>query len=57
MIRIVCRFCHVPLSLNELEKATLAGHACLVCPECEQVLITDVESVERDQPQTATVDA
>lgn len=57
MIRIVCPFCHVPLGLNELEKATLAGHACLVCPECERILITDAESVEHDQPQAATVDA
>jgi uncharacterized protein YbaR (Trm112 family) len=57
MIRIVCPFCHVPLGINELEKATLAGHACLVCPECEHILITDADHVERDQPKTATGDA
>jgi uncharacterized protein YbaR (Trm112 family) len=57
MIRIVCPFCHVPLSTNDLEKATLDGHACLVCPECEHILITDADSVEHDQPQAATADA
>jgi len=40
MIRIVCPFCHTPLGVNELEKATVDGHEGLVCPECASILIT-----------------
>jgi uncharacterized protein YbaR (Trm112 family) len=40
MNRIVCPFCHAPLGVNELEKATVDGHDGLVCPECASVLIT-----------------
>ena len=46
MIRIVCPFCHIPLAANQLETATYDGQPCLVCPECENVLIT--ESVPTD---------
>lgn len=41
MIRIVCPFCHSPLSVADLETATLADRDCLVCPECEQVLLME----------------
>ena len=41
MIRIVCPFCHSPLNASELETATLADRVCLVCPECEHVLLMD----------------
>lgn len=40
MIRIVCPFCHAPLGVNELEKAAIDSHDCLICPECASVLIT-----------------
>lgn len=43
MIRIVCPFCHAPLSTLELETATIDGHARLVCPGCEHVLVTDAD--------------
>lgn len=43
MIRIVCPFCHASLSTQELETAILEGHACLVCPECESILVTDAD--------------
>ena len=46
MIRIVCPFCHAPLGVNELEKATVDGHDCLVCPECVSVLITVNEDAD-----------
>ena len=46
MIRIVCPFCHSPLSAADLETATLGHRACLVCPECEQVLLTDERETE-----------
>jgi hypothetical protein len=41
MIRIVCPFCHAPLGANELEMATFDGHACLVCPVCDNLLVTE----------------
>lgn len=50
MIRIVCPFCHAPLGVNELEKATIDGHACLVCPECENVLVTEDETADGSPP-------
>lgn len=34
MIRIVCPHCHVPLSSNELEQASINGKHSLICPEC-----------------------
>ena len=46
MIRIVCPFCHSPLNATDLETATLGDRVCLVCPECEHVLLMD------DQAQT-----
>ncbi len=50
MIRIVCPFCHAPLSAHELEKATIDGHASLVCPECENVLVTEDETADGTLP-------
>ncbi len=44
MIRIVCPFCHSPLNASDLETATLADRECLVCPECEHVLLMDDEA-------------
>lgn len=41
MIRIVCPFCHSPLNATDLETATLGERVCLVCPDCEQVLLMD----------------
>lgn len=41
MIRIVCPFCHTPLNATDLEAATLGDRDCLVCPDCEQVLLMD----------------
>ena len=41
MIRIVCPFCHAPLALQELETASIDNHACLVCPEYENVLASE----------------
>jgi uncharacterized protein YbaR (Trm112 family) len=41
MIRIVCPFCHSPLNASDLETATLGDRVCLVCPDCEQVLLMD----------------
>ena len=46
MIRIVCPFCHAPLGAHELGKAIYDGHVCLVCPECEAVLVTEDDSVD-----------
>ena len=43
MIRIVCPFCHSPLNAADLETATLGDRVCLVCPECEHVLLMDAE--------------
>ena len=48
MTRIVCPHCHAPLSSNELEQVTLAGHLCLVCPECSTVLVS--EPLDAPQP-------
>ena len=44
MIRIVCPFCHSPLNAADLETATLGDRVCLVCPECEHVLLMDDDS-------------
>lgn len=41
MIRIVCPHCHAALAASELEQATLAGHLCLLCPECASVLVSE----------------
>lgn len=41
MIRIVCPFCNSPLNAADLETATLGDRVCLVCPECEHVLLMD----------------
>lgn len=49
MIRIVCPFCHASLNACDLETATLGALVCLVCPECEQVLLMDTE----EQPEFA----
>ena len=63
MTRIVCPFCHIPLAANQLETATYAGQPCLVCPECESVLITEDVSIDGrvagsiSSEQHATVDA
>lgn len=46
MIRIVCPHCHSSLAASELEQATLAGHLCLLCPECASVLISEPLSDE-----------
>jgi len=46
MIRIVCPHCHSPLSSAELEQATIAGHLCLICPECSLVLLSEPDVVE-----------
>ena len=50
MIRIVCPFCHAPLSANELEIATFDGHVCLVCLVCDNLLVTEEESSQADFP-------
>lgn len=50
MIRIVCPFCHSPLSSSDLETACFDGMTCLVCPECEHVLLTE-EHVDLEQLQ------
>jgi len=41
MIRLVCPYCHAPLGADELETASVDGHACLVCPECSGILVTE----------------
>ena len=57
MIRIVCPFCHSPLNASDLETATLGDRVCLVCPECEHVLLMDDEA-QADVPVSAeTVEA
>ena len=54
MIRIVCPFCHSPLNASDLETATLGDRVCLVCPECEHVLLMDDEAhVETEAPVSA----
>ena len=52
MIRIVCPFCHSPLNATDLETATLGNRVCLVCPECEHVLLMDDEA-QADVPVSA----
>lgn len=56
MIRIVCPFCHSPLSAADLETATLADRVCLVCPDCEQVLLMD-EAEASTQAEDASAHA
>lgn len=50
MIRIVCPFCHAPLGANELEMATFDGHTCLVCPLCDNLLVTEDTSTQSELP-------
>ncbi len=50
MIRIVCPHCHAPLSSSELEQVTIAGHLCLVCPECSTVLVSEPDDAVEEQP-------
>ena len=54
MNRIVCPFCHAPLALQELETASIDNHACLVCPECENVLVRE-EAADEHAKQLADV--
>jgi hypothetical protein len=57
MIRIVCPFCHIPLATDQLEMATCGGQACLVCPECENILLTETahrEAALFDAPRVLT---
>lgn len=56
MNRIVCPFCHAPLALQELEMASIDNRACLVCPECENVLVSE-EASDEHAKQLADVDA
>jgi uncharacterized protein YbaR (Trm112 family) len=53
MIRIVCPYCHAPLSLAELEQASFDGHSGLVCPECDHLLVTEDDSPEPSAPAEA----
>lgn len=46
MIRIVCPHCHAPLATAELERATVGGCACLICPECSSVLVSESPASE-----------
>lgn len=46
MIRIVCPHCHATLAATELEHATLGGRACLLCPECSSVLVSESHAHE-----------
>lgn len=46
MIRIVCPHCHAPLSTTELEQVTMAGHLCLICPDCSSVLVSEPVEAE-----------
>lgn len=56
MIRIVCPFCHSPLNATDLETATLGDRVCLVCPECEHVLLMDDQAQTRPEaPVSAEV--
>lgn len=57
MSRIVCPFCHAPLATQELETASIGKHACLVCPECENVLVTDEVAANARPKRLADVDA
>ncbi len=56
MIRLVCPYCHAPLGADELETASVDGHACLVCPECSGILLTEAalaNDPSSDQHQAA----
>lgn len=54
MIRIVCPFCHSPLNATDLETATFGDRVCLVCPECEHVLLMDGDThAETELPISA----
>lgn len=53
MIRIVCPFCHSPLNATDLESAMLGERVCLVCPECEHVLLMDDAHAETEVPVSA----
>ena len=44
MIRIVCPFCHAPLSLHELIQAEMGERSSLLCPECLCMLVTEVDA-------------
>ena len=58
MIRIVCPYCHVPLSTAELEQVTIDAHTCLVCPECATVLVSEPhEDLDAQQPVEPVVHA
>lgn len=46
MIRIVCPHCHASLASTDLEHATLGGCACLLCPECSSVLVSESHDPE-----------
>lgn len=54
MIRIVCPFCHSPLNAIDLETATLDDRVCLVCPECEHVLLMD-DDAQAEAPVSAEI--
>ncbi len=55
MIRIVCPFCHVPLSLQELIPAEMGKRSSLLCPECSGLLVT--ESHAEEHLNTASLEA
>ncbi|MCP5268982.1 MAG: hypothetical protein H6943_08085 [Zoogloeaceae bacterium] len=57
MNRIVCPFCHIPLATQELEVATIDQCTCLVCPECENVLVSKAAATDEHPKQLADVDA
>ncbi|QRM20755.1 hypothetical protein GBK02_15925 [Dechloromonas sp. TW-R-39-2] len=57
MIRIVCPFCHSPLNAADLETATLGDRVCLVCPECEHVLLMDDHAQAEVQVSAEGVEA
>jgi hypothetical protein len=46
MIRIVCPFCHVPLSLHELIPVEMGTRSSLLCPECTSLLVTESHAEE-----------
>ncbi len=50
MIRLVCPYCHSPLGADELETASVDGHACLVCPECSGILVTEAAPADDQRP-------
>lgn len=51
MIRIVCPFCHIVLDPSELEVALASNVAFLICPECDQIMVS--EGPARDDSATA----